>query len=234
MEPLGIIVFAVITATSFAQVLISSVERLADPTSGSEALELSPLSIALLVINIVVKAALWVWCSSIRGSPSVQALAQDHENDVVFNVAGMVFPIVAHLTNLWWFDPVGGILLSLYIIYEWVITLLDNIRHLTGQAASPDDIKQLTYMAYRFSPLIEELDTVRAYYFGNRLFVEVDVVMPPDCPLQRAHDVGEALQNAFERMENVERAFVHLDYDSQHAIEHREVVRQVGFGGGSE
>lgn len=53
--------------------------------------------------------------------------------------------------------------------------------------------------------------------------------MPPDCPLQRAHDVGEALQNALERMENVERAFVHLDYNSQHAIEHREVVSQIGY-----
>lgn len=76
-------------------------------------------------------------------------------------------------------------MLSLYIIYEWMVTLLgkvflqwrqflgglvdlifmvgisDNIRNLTGHTASPDDIKQLTYMAYRFSPLIEELDTVR-------------------------------------------------------------------------
>lgn len=94
MEPLGIIVFAVITATSFTQVLISSVERLADPTSGSEALDLSPLSITVLIANIVVKAALWAWCSSIKGSSSVQALAQDHENDVVFNVVSTVFAII--------------------------------------------------------------------------------------------------------------------------------------------
>jgi hypothetical protein len=32
---------------------------------------------------------------------------------------------------------------------------------LTGQAASIDDIKQLTYMAYRFSSKIKAVETVR-------------------------------------------------------------------------
>ncbi|RUS29592.1 hypothetical protein BC938DRAFT_480473 [Jimgerdemannia flammicorona] len=93
MEPLGIIVFAVITTTSFVQVLVASVERLVDPNKGEEAMDLSPLSLGLLIINIVVKSALWIWCRSIKGSSSVQALAQDHENDVVFNVASTIFPI---------------------------------------------------------------------------------------------------------------------------------------------
>lgn len=71
---------------------------------------------------------------------------------------------------------------------------------------------------------------VRAYYIGDRLLVEVDIVLPPDCPLREAHDVGEALQDALELMDNVERAFVHLDYNPIHAIEHRRVVEGVGFG----
>lgn len=71
---------------------------------------------------------------------------------------------------------------------------------------------------------------VRAYHIGDRLLVEVDIVLPPDCPLQEAHDVGEALQNALEMMENVERAFVHLDYNDVHEIEHRRVLEGVGFG----
>jgi divalent metal cation (Fe/Co/Zn/Cd) transporter len=143
-----------------------------------------------------------------------------------------------------WLDPVGAILLSLYIIYEWMIVLLgkfhvakhvakhiklifyfaENIRRLTGQAASVDDIKQLTYMAYRFSAKIVSIETVRAYYNGDRCIVEVDIVMPPECPLR------EALQDALELLDNVERAFVHLDFTSEHQIEHRRVVDNVGFG----
>lgn len=109
--------------------------------------------------------------------------------------------------------------------------IIENIRRLTGQAASSEDLKQLTYMAYRFSTKITAVDTVRAYYIGDRLLVEIDIILPPDCPLHEAHDVGEALQDALEMMENVERAFVHLDYNAHHEVEHRRVVDGVGFGG---
>jgi divalent metal cation (Fe/Co/Zn/Cd) transporter len=62
------------------------------------------------------------------------------------------------------------------------------------------------------------------------LVVEIDIVLPPDCPLSEAHDIGEALQDAFEMLDIVERAFVHLDYTSEHEFEHRRVVEQIGFG----
>lgn len=34
--------------------------------------------------------------------------------------------------------------------------------------------------------------------------------------LKEAHDIGEALQNKLEQIEKVERAFVHIDYNSEH------------------
>lgn len=163
MEPLGIIVFAVIITTSFSQVLISSIEKL---TSGSalEQIDLSITAVSILVVNVVVKAILWFWCASIKGSSSVEALAYDHENDVVFTIASTLFPLAGNWLGWNWLDPVGAILLSIYIIYEWMHVLLQNIRRLTGQAASPDDLKQLTYMAYRFSKKITAIDTVGHLY----------------------------------------------------------------------
>lgn len=38
--------------------------------------------------------------------------------------------------------------------------MIENIKRLTGQVASVDDIKQLTYMAYRFSTKIVSIETV--------------------------------------------------------------------------
>ncbi|CAO3638294.1 unnamed protein product [Cunninghamella echinulata] len=231
MEPLGIVVFAVIITTSFSQVLMSSLQRLSDPTKASEELDLSTGALILLGVNIIIKAILWFWCATIKGSSSVEALAQDHENDVVFSIASTIFPVVGIWAKAPWLDPVGAIILSVYIIWEWMVVLLENIRRLTGQAASADDIKQLTYFIYRFSPKITAVDTVRAYYNGDRLLAEIDIILPPECPLHEAHDVGEALQDALEMMDNVERAFVHLDYNADHEVEHRRVVNDVGFGG---
>lgn len=66
------------------------------------------------------------------------------------------------------------------------------------------------------SPHVLQVDTVRAYHSGPRLLVEVDVVMDPDAALRLTHDVAEDLQIKLESLPDVERAFVHVDYEVTH------------------
>jgi len=51
---------------------------------------------------------------------------------------------------------------------------------------------------------------------GPSYFVEVDIVMDPNAPLKQCHDVSQQLQDAIEDLPNVERAFVHVDYETSH------------------
>jgi hypothetical protein len=83
----------VVITTSFSQVLISSAKKLTEGES-TEPIDLSPMALALLAANILIKGILWLWCATIKGSSSVQALAQDHGNDVVFNIASTIFPVI--------------------------------------------------------------------------------------------------------------------------------------------
>ncbi len=70
------------------------------------------------------------------------------------------------------------------------------------------------------SPAILSLDTVRAWHSGPRLIVEVDVVMDAAESLRATHDTAEALQTKLEGLPDVERAYVHVDYETEHAPEH--------------
>lgn len=70
------------------------------------------------------------------------------------------------------------------------------------------------------SPMILAIDTVRAYTSGPRLLVEVDIVMDPDESLRATHDVAEELQTKLESLPDVERAYVHVDYETTHKPEH--------------
>ena len=38
------------------------------------------------------------------------------------------------------------------------------------------------------------VDTSKAYLFGEKYLVEVDIVLPKDMPLEQSHDIGETLQ----------------------------------------
>lgn len=70
------------------------------------------------------------------------------------------------------------------------------------------------------SPSIRQIDTVRAYHSGPRLIVEVDIVMDPEDSLRSTHDTAEELQMKLESLPHVERAYVHVDFETSHAPEH--------------
>jgi len=222
LEPLGVLVFSVIMITSFFQVALEALSRLTAP-GPHEVVELSPLSIGIMAATVAVKGACWVYCRLIRNS-GVQALAQDAATDVVFNIFSIIFPLLGspRLLSLWWLDPLGGLLLSIYVILNWSRTTWTHVLNLTGRAASADERNILLYLTMRFARSIRYVQGLAAYSSGDRLNVEVDIVLDEDMSLKDSHDVSESLQYVLESVPGVERAFVHTDYKRINLPSHME------------
>ena len=92
----------------------------------------------------------------------------------------------------------------------------EQTKMLTGHTARPDFLSKLTWVAMNHDRNVRHIDTVRAFHFGNNFLVELDIVLPEDMSLRVAHDIGESLQQKLENIPEVERAFVHLDYEYSH------------------
>ncbi|OJJ45285.1 hypothetical protein ASPZODRAFT_565988 [Penicilliopsis zonata CBS 506.65] len=232
LEPLSVLIFAVIIVTSFFQVALSSAKQLL--SDDHTVVDLTIPSIAIMGGTVLVKGLCWVWCQSIPNS-SVQALAQDAMTDVVFNTFSIIFPLstftfppcvtlfancfkntnhpVGTFARIWFLDPLGGLLLSIYIMWNWSSTAAEYIQRLTGAAALPEEHNVLLYMTMRFSRIIQKIQDLKAYYAGDKLNVEVDIVLDEGTSLRDSHDLGESLQYMLESVPTVDRAFVHLDYD---------------------
>ncbi|XP_030458434.2 metal tolerance protein 4-like [Syzygium oleosum] len=223
VQPVGIIVFAAIMATLGFQVLIQAVEELVEDEA-SEKMSSSQLAwlYSIMLSATVVKLALWIYC---RSSPNdiVRAYAKDHYFDVITNVVGLAAAVLGD-KFYWWIDPAGAILLAFYTMTNWSGTVLENAVSLVGQSAPPEVLQKLTYLVVRH-PQVKRIDTVRAYTFGVLYFVEVDIELPEELPLKEAHQIGETLQIKLEKLSEVERAFVHVDFECEHKPEHTVVNR---------
>lgn len=217
LEPLGVLVFSVIMITSFFQVFLECFNRLT--SSDHSIIQLGLPSILIMASTVLIKLGCWFWCRLIKNS-SVQALAQDAMTDVVFNIFSIIFPLVGYYASLWWLDPLGGLLLSLYVIINWSRTSSTHIKNLTGAAAPAADRNILLYLTMRFAKTIKSIQGLQAYHAGDKLNVEVDVVLDEGMTLRDSHDLGESLQYVLESVPNVDRAFVHLDYASYNLPSH--------------
>ncbi|XP_061367922.1 metal tolerance protein 4 [Gastrolobium bilobum] len=228
VQPVGIIIFAAVMATLGFQVLITAVEQLIQnkPPEKMSAEQLIWLY-SIMIFATVVKLMLWFYCRSSKNK-IVRAYADDHHFDVVTNVVGLVAAVLGD-KYYWWIDPVGAILLAIYTISNWSRTVMENAVSLVGQSAPPEVMQKLTYLVIRH-PQIKRVDTVRAYTFGVLYFVEVDIELPEDLPLKEAHTIGESLQINLEKLPEVERAFVHLDFECDHKPEHSVLSKLPNLG----
>ncbi|KAI9598521.1 hypothetical protein BDF19DRAFT_470737 [Syncephalis fuscata] len=193
METIGIIVFSALMSTVSVQLMASSVESIRAFVSAEKSTELTAASIICVLIALATKTVLFFYCYALRKYPSADILAQDHRNDIVVNTFGLLmFLLGNHIA--WWLDPSGAIIVALIILRSWTSTAFEQIQLIIGKAADP------------------------AFF---NVYVEVDIVMDPETTLRYSHDVGESLQMKLESLPNVERAFVHVDYESEHVPEHR-------------
>ena len=103
-------------------------------------------------------------------------------------------------------------MISLYIIFCWLRQLREQVRNLSGIAAEPEFLQKITWLTLNHSPLIKQIDTVRAFHFGISFLVEVELILPETMSLKDAHDIGQSLKTKLETLPEVEIAFVHLDY----------------------
>jgi len=122
---------------------------------------------------------------------------------------------------VWYLDPIGAILIAILILSSWGTTAFEHVFLLVGKSAPKEFLNKLTYVALTHDDRVLKIDTIRAYHSGQRYYVEVDIIMDEETALRVSHDVAESLQRKFEGLADVERSFVHVDYEYTH-LPHKE------------
>ncbi|EEF43547.1 metal tolerance protein 9 [Ricinus communis] len=219
MQPVGIIIFASVMATLGLQVLFESGRELLAKAQPERDPYKEKWMIGIMVSVTVIKFGLMVYCRRFKNE-IVRAYAKDHLFDVITNSVGLLTAVLA-IMFYWWIDPLGAIIIALYTMGNWANTVVENIWSLVGRTAPAEYLAKLTYIIWNHHKEIKQIETVRAYTFGcEYYFVEAHIVLPEDMSLNQAHDIGETLEQKLEQLVEVERAFVHVDFDATHKPEH--------------
>ncbi|KAJ4373174.1 hypothetical protein N0V83_003466 [Neocucurbitaria cava] len=220
IETAGNLSFCALMITVSVVIIVESIRTVAEHRDGPETNDFYLPSVIAVAIAFATKFSLFLYCWAIRNKYSqVRILWEDHRNDLFINGFGILTSVGGSKLK-WWLDPMGAMLLSVLIIFLWSRTAYSEFQLLIGVTADTGMLQHITYISMTHSPAILQIDTVRAYHSGPRLIVEVDIVMDPESTLRATHDVAEELQIKLESLPDVERAYVHVDYETDHRPEH--------------
>ncbi|MBO8175163.1 MAG: cation transporter [Thermococcus sp.] len=185
-----------------------SIGRLLAGTS----IEVNSIMLGVAVISILVKEAMTqytLWIGKKLNNQILIADAYHHRSDVLSTIA-VLFGLLAEKFGFKYGDSFAGFIVALFIGKVAIEIILQNVNYLTGTSPPFEVCEKIKETALSVKNVVGVHD-LRAHYVGPKLHVELHIEVPPNLTLKEAHDISEEVKKRIEELEEVERAFVHVD-----------------------
>ena len=151
------------------------------------------IAFAAAVVSIVTKERLYRWAVAVGRtikSPAVIANAWHHRSDALSSVpAALAVAGAAVAPRLSFLDPVGAVLVSLFILHAaWRIGW-PGLKQLADTGASEKHRRQIRTIALATGGVLE-VHAVRTRYIGPGMQVDLHVQVDPDMTVREGHAIA--------------------------------------------
>ncbi|AHF81266.1 cation diffusion facilitator family transporter [Thermococcus paralvinellae] len=175
-------------------------------------IEVNSIMLGVAVISILVKEAMTqytLWIGKKLNNQILIADAYHHRSDVLSSLAVLAGLLLQEF-GFTYGDALAGFIVALFIGKVAIEIILQNVNYLTGTSPPFEVCEKIKGTALSVENVLGVHD-LRAHYLGPKLHVELHIEVPPNLTLKEAHDISEEVKKRIEELEEVERAFVHVD-----------------------
>ena len=188
----------------------SSVNKILHP----EAIEASPLIMAIMVISILVKLYMSFYNLSIGkkiDSVAMLATAKDSLSDTLSTLVVLVTTVIGQYSGLM-IDGYCGLLVALFVFWAGFGAAKDTISPLLGQPPEPAFVARIEeiIMGYEEQGVIGIHDLVVHNYGPGRVMLSVHVEVPSSGDILALHDMIDLIEQQLKK-ELECNAVIHMD-----------------------
>lgn len=214
-EGLFALVLAAIILFTAIEIIRSNVTDLIAYFNGDTDAISVPNYIAIIGASIALLIKVGVYLctrkmAKIHNSPILKADALNHFGDI-FSTLGGLIAIVGAMFGLPYLDNIGSIIIALFIIRVAVGIAMSSVNQLVDEAADEETEACIRKTIYQY---IEEtqLDVLKTRQHGVRVYVDLEISLPKDYTLEKAHAIAENIaQNIKVQNPTVKKAMVHVN-----------------------
>lgn len=184
-------------------IVVTAGERLLNPQPIAQLGVGTVLSVVASLINFLVARALFqVAC--VHRSLALEADARHLMTDV-WTTAGVVVGVgLAYTSGLGWLDPVVAIGVALNILREGWMLMSRSVNGLMDRALDAEEIEAIEAVLDSFAAQGCRYANLTTRAAGALSFAHVDLRVPPDWTVLRAHDLADAVEAAVEARTGVQ------------------------------
>ena len=207
-EPIAGLIVAIFTGIVGFEVIKIAFTRLL----AGEKIVISLVPVFVMGFTLLLKLFMYVYTKNVGKkikSTAILASSVDHRNDVLISIAVLAGVSGAYF-GYEFLDPLVALVIGLWIIKAGYGIGKDNINFLMGVAPGEELMNEIRKTALSVKG-VRGVHDVRAHYVGVLLQIEVHISVNKKLVISKAHSIGKNVSEALEKLEDVDRAFVHID-----------------------
>lgn len=175
-------------------------------------LKFSWLLVIVCIITIVTKAILYIYVKSINkkfNNILLEANLEDHRNDCIITTFTLISILLTRI-NVYWFDSVVGIGISLWICYTGVKIFLESYNVLMDRSVDEKTKDIILDLAHSYKD-IKNIKTISSSPVGYKYMIFLTIQVDGQMSTQDSHSLADCLEMDISRIENVYKAIVHVE-----------------------
>ena len=171
------------------------------------------LALIAAIISILVKEAMYrytIRAAKKTNSIALKASAWHHCSDAISSVGSFAGILGARL-GLPILDSVACVVICAFIVKVAVNIFMEATSKMTDTACDDVVVDQLREVILAQESVLG-IDRLATRLFGDKMYVEADVVMDGDLSLKKAHDAAQRIHDAIEQQfPNTKHCMVHIN-----------------------
>ncbi len=178
---------------------------------GSE-LQFSWFLVFVCIVTILTKLFLFCYTKKAYKKHSnilLEANMKDHRNDCIIT-SFTLMSVLLTLCNIYWFDSIVGIGISIYICYTGVTIFIESYNVLMDISVD-DKTKDLILDIVNTYKEIKGIDDIISTPVGNQYLVFLTIYLDGNMSTFESHKLADSLENTINGLDKIYKTVVHVN-----------------------
>lgn len=174
--------------------------------------EFSWFLILVCVITIIVKLFLFLYTNSLAKKYNnilLDANKKDHKNDCIVTTFTLISVLLSFF-NIYWFDGVVGIGISVWICYTGVKIFIESFNILMDISIDLET-KNLVLDLVKCYKQVQKIDNFSSSPVGYQYFISFTIYVDGNMTTFESHELADDIENQISKLDKVYKTVVHVN-----------------------
>lgn len=177
-----------------------------------ETFEFSWMLVVVCIITIITKLALYLYTGKLaKGLDNLllEANKKDHRNDCIVTTFTLI-SVLLSLVNIFWFDSLVGIGISIWIFYTGLKIFIESFNVLMDKSLEQENIEKILEILKRY-PEIKKYNHLNTTPVGYKYLISITIFVDGNMSTFESHKIADNLEDELDKLDFVYLAIIHVN-----------------------